>query len=55
MAHDIHLASPLIVPRPLTPEGFAPFGEVVAHQGSERRHYLTEPTRHGPQARHPTC
>lgn len=32
-------------PVPLTPEAFAPFGEVVAHQGTDRRHVIHAATR----------
>ena len=49
MARDMSESPRVIRPRPLTPEAFAPYGEVIAHQGAERRHYLTEPMRHGPE------
>ena len=49
MARDMSGSQRMIRPRPLTPEAFAPYGEVIAHQGAERRHYLTEPMRHGPE------
>ncbi len=49
MAPDAGGSLRMIRARPLTPEAFAPYGEVIAHQGSERRHHLTEPMRHGPE------
>ncbi|WP_246288336.1 ureidoglycolate lyase [Achromobacter pestifer] len=41
--------------QPLTAEAFAPYGEVIAHQGAERRHFLTEPMRHGQQVSRQAC
>ncbi|MFD4836589.1 ureidoglycolate lyase [Achromobacter sp. NPDC058515] len=49
-------ASPRILhPQPLTSQAFASYGEVVEHQGAARRHYLTEPMRHGPDAIRNAC
>jgi len=49
MARDMSGSLRMIRPKPLTPEAFVPYGEVIAHQGVERRHHLTEPMRHGPE------
>ncbi|MNV21298.1 Ureidoglycolate lyase [compost metagenome] len=55
MAHDMSTPRRVLHAQPLTPQAFAPYGEVIAHQGAERRHYLTEPMRHGPDAIRNAC
>lgn len=55
MARDMSGSQRVVRAGPLTPEAFAPYGEVIAHQGGERRHYLTEPLRHGPEVVQQAC
>jgi ureidoglycolate lyase len=55
MARDVTHSPSILHARPLTADAFAPYGEVVAHQGAERRHFLTEPMRDGPQVTRQAC
>ena len=55
MARDVTNSPAVVRAQPLTADAFAPYGEVIAHQGAERRHFLTEPMRHGPQVMRQAC